>query len=83
MSKQYNRLKCSDCGVLLERSYTNEYLNRNYPVDLSNPNHKFHMKMHRYSKRCWDCPKCGKRVELKILKYALVILDNLLGRYIK
>lgn len=82
MIKQYKRLKCKYCMVLLERSYTNDYLNKNYPVDISDPNHRVNMKFHRYSKRLWDCPKCGQRTELKKLTYALIILDNLLGRYI-
>lgn len=83
MSKQYKRLKCKYCNILLERSYTNEYLNRNYPVDISRPDHKINMMFHRYSKRLWDCSKCGQRTELKRLTYALIILDNLRGNYIE
>lgn len=83
MSKQYKRLNCKDCIVLLKRSYSNEYLNRNYPVDPSNPNHRDNMKFHRFSKRLWDCPICRIRYELSFIQYVLIIIDNLLGRYIK
>jgi len=83
MSKQYKRLKSKCCGVLLKRSYSNEYLNRNYPVEVSNPNHRYNMKFHRFSKRLWDCSKCGKRYELNLIQFALIIIDNMLGRYIK
>jgi len=83
MSKRYKRLKCEKCSSLLERRYTNEYLNEKYPVDgVSMFKQQENIKIHKYSKRLWKCSKCGELVELTILQFALIILDNSRGNYI-
>ena len=87
MKRQFEWLKCKECDTLLERMYSNEQLDKMYPVDDMikpfNKQNDFNMTMFVYGKKLWRCPKgCGVR-KLTITEFIRTATDFKLGRSIE
>ena len=67
--------------------YTNEQLNKMYPVDNGikpgNKQNEFNMKMYIFGKKLWRCPKgCGTR-EVTTREYIRMVKDWKMGKSIE
>ena len=80
-------MKCSECKTLLERMYTNEQLDKMYPLNdgfkIGNVQNDNNMKLYLYGKKLWKCPKCRKSKELSIKETVRMIADFKMGRSIE
>lgn len=87
MKRKFEWLKCKKCDTILERMYSNDQLDKMYPVDddikPGNKQNEFNMKMFIYGKKLWRCPKgCGTR-EVTTREFIRMVGDFKLGRYIE
>jgi rubredoxin len=82
-SNRFKWLKCKLCGTILERMFSNEYLEELYPVEekikIGNVKHDENMKMHLFAKKLWVCPDCGLKKELSFFEYVRIIITYLHG----
>ena len=87
LKRKFKWLKCSECDTLLERMYTNEQLDKLYPVDdswkIGNVQNDNNMKLYLYGKKLWKCPKCGKSKELSVIETIRMATDFKIGRSIE
>lgn len=87
VKRRFKWLKCSECETLLERMYTNEQLDKMYPVDdgwkIGQKQNDNNMKLYIYGKKLWKCPKCGKIREVTNKELIRMVADFKMGRSIE